>query len=371
MAECSCQLLVGSSEIQHLPTNMLRSDFHYDLPPELIAQEPRVRGASRMMVVRPHGGPVIEHGSFAEFPSMLSPRDVLVLNDTRVFPARLFASPHGNMRRGFEFLLTSELAPLSWEAWCKPARRVRTGSIVTFSDRLTAQVTDKREDGSVVLRFEVASEETFWREIDAIGAMPTPPYIRRNGADPRDRESYQTVYASRRGAIAAPTAGLHFTPGMLEEIAARGVEIVRVTLHVGIGTFEPVKVERIEEHRMHSERYEISPDAAAALNAALEDKRRIVAVGTTSVRTLESAIAAGDGTFRAGDAETSIFITPGFRFRATGAMLTNFHLPESTLLMLVSAFAGVETIRTAYRTAVEERYMFFSYGDCMFLANEA
>lgn len=344
---------------------MLRSDFHYDLPPELIAQEPRVRGASRMMVVRP--GAAIEHRSFAEFPSMLSPGDVLVLNDTRVFPARLFAAPHGNMTRGFEFLLTNEIAPLSWEAWCKPARRVREGAMMNFSDRLTAQVLDKREDGSVVLRFEAADEETFWREIEVIGAMPTPPYIKRDGADPRDRESYQTVYASRRGAIAAPTAGLHFTPKMLDEVASSRIDVVRVTLHVGIGTFEPVKVERIEEHRMHSERYEISPGAAERLNAALDEKRRIVAIGTTSVRTLESAIATGDGRFKAGSAETSIFITPGFQFRATDAMLTNFHLPESTLLMLVSAFAGIDTIREAYREAVEKKYFFFSYGDCMFV----
>lgn len=352
---------------------MLRSDFHYEVPPELVAQEPRIRGASRMMVVVPGAEPLIEHRTFADFPRLLSAGDVVVLNDTRVFPARLFASPHGNMKRGFEFLLTREIAPLSWEAWCKPARRARSGTMIRFSEGLAAQVIDKRADGSVVLRFDVAgeNEETFWREIESIGATPTPPYIRRPEADPRDRESYQTVYAARRGAIAAPTAGLHFTPAILGELDSCGIEVVRVTLHVGIGTFEPVKVERIEEHRMHSERYEITPEAAERLNAAIEEKRRIVAIGTTSVRTLESAIASGEGRFRPGNAETSIFITPGFRFRATGAMLTNFHLPESTLLMLVSAFAGIETIRAAYREAVEKRYFFFSYGDCMFIAGSA
>jgi S-adenosylmethionine:tRNA ribosyltransferase-isomerase len=219
-------------------------------------------------------------------------------------------------------------------------------------------------DGTVVIRFEGDREE-----IERIGQPPLPPYIARQGVRPEDRESYQTVYAAARGAIAAPTAGLHFTEEILEEIAARGVDVVRVTLHVGIGTFKPVKVDDVAEHRMDSERYEITDDAALTLNRARQEKRRVVAVGTTSVRALESAIRAGEGTFRPGSAETSIFITPGFQFQTVDALLTNFHLPESTLIMLVSAFAGMETIRAAYAAAIEKGYLFYSYGDCMFITN--
>ena len=336
---------------------MLRTDFSYDLPPDLIAQEPRPRGASRMMVV----GDAILHDSFANFPRHLGAGDVLVLNDTRVIPARLFASPKGQMKNPIEILLTRERDAATWEAWCKPAKRVKPGDVLTFSDSLTAEILAK-EEGTVVLRF--AGD---LGEIERIGAPPLPPYIARDAVRESDRESYQTVYAAARGAIAAPTAGLHFTQAILDEIAARGVEIVRVTLHVGIGTFKPVKVERVEEHRMDAERYEISAGAAARLNAALDAKRTIVAVGTTSVRTLESAIRRGHGRFLAGSAETSIFITPGFRFQVVDRLLTNFHLPESTLLMLVSAFAGMQTIRDAYAEAIRARYFFYSYGDCMLL----
>ncbi|HKO01812.1 MAG TPA: tRNA preQ1(34) S-adenosylmethionine ribosyltransferase-isomerase QueA, partial [Thermoanaerobaculia bacterium] len=256
-----------------------------------------------------------------------------------------------------------------WEAWCKPARRVRVGDELRFSDRLTARVLEKSE-GTIVIRFEgdVA-------EIERIGVMPLPPYIRRPYVGPAlsrpepaesrfyvdDRETYQTIYANEPGAIAAPTAGLHFTRDSLDRIASRGIEVVRITLHVGIGTFEPVKVEDIAAHIMHSERFEISEDAAAKLNAA----KSIVAVGTTTVRALESAIR--DGRFEPGRRETSIFITPGYEFKAVDKLLTNFHLPESTLLMLVSAFAGVETIRRAYAEAIREKYRFYSYGDCMFI----
>ena len=334
-----------------------RSDFSYDLPRELIAQEPRERGTSRMMVVTPPGR--IEHDVFTHFPERLDPSDVLVVNDTRVIPARLFARPKGQMKNPIEILLTREREPMTWEAWCRPAKRVRPGDVLTFSDTLRAEVLSK-EEGTVVVHFEgdVA-------ELDRIGVMPLPPYITRPSARPSDREDYQTVYAAERGAIAAPTAGLHFTREILERIAARGIEVVRVTLHVGIGTFEPVKVDDVSEHRMHSERYEISSTAAERLNAARAEGRKIVAVGTTTVRTLESAIE--DGRFKAGHGETSIFITPGYRFRAVDKLLTNFHLPESTLLMLVSAFAGMEAIRRAYAEAVRERYRFFSYGDCMLL----
>ncbi len=338
---------------------MQRTDFSYELPPELIAQEPRVRGKSRMMVVAP--GQPVAHESFANVPSHLNRGDVLVLNDTRVIPARLFARPKGAMTNPIEFLLTRERDPMTWEAWCKPAKRVKPGDVVTFSDALSAEVVDK-EEGTVVLHFVGDMGE-----IERLGVPPLPPYIARNEARESDKESYQTVYAAARGAIAAPTAGLHFTRAILEEIEARGVEIVRVTLHVGIGTFKPVKVDRIEEHRMDSERYEITADAAAKLNAALDAKRTIVAVGTTSVRTLESAVRRGHGRFEAGQAETSIFITPGFPFHVVDRLLTNFHLPESTLLMLVSAFAGMQTIRDAYAEAIRNGYLFYSYGDCMLL----
>ena len=396
---------------------MRRTDFSYHLPPDLIAQEPRQRGRSRMMVVRQHA---IEHDSFANFPERLAPGDVLVINDTRVIPARLFARPKSGMSRPIEILLnrraqtgvsvphaqtrvsvphTSEDAilrgaqpreagsvaqppersgesepqakpnvaqtllsvPEVWEAWCKPAKRVKIGDELIFSDTLRANVIGK-EGGTVVLAFEGDTEE-----IERIGIPPLPPYIARETPRDSDREAYQTVYAAERGAIAAPTAGLHFTPEILERIANRGIEIVRITLHVGIGTFKPVKVDDIADHVMDSEQYEISPESASRLNRALDEHRPIIAVGTTSVRTLESAIRAGEGRFAAGRAETSIFITPGFDFRAVDRMLTNFHLPESTLLMLVSAFAGIETIRRAYAEAISSRYFFYSYGDCMFL----
>ena len=345
---------------------MKRSDFSYELPPERIAQEPRERGRSRMMIVTPRrdAAPRIEHHTFDFFPNLLTPDDVLVINDTRVIPARLYARPKGEMKKPIEFLLTRQLDEVMWESWCKPAKRVREGERVQFSDALTATVMEKRDDGTVVIRFEGDTAE-----IERIGVPPLPPYIAREQPRESDKEAYQTVYANARGAIAAPTAGLHFTPEILDEIAARGVEIVRVTLHVGIGTFKPVKVDDIANHRMDAERYEISADAASRLNAALDAKKNIVAVGTTSVRTLESAIREGNGRFQPGWRETSIFITPGFEFRAVDKLLTNFHLPESTLLMLVSAFAGIDTIRTAYAEAVREEYWFYSYGDCMVLTS--
>ena len=339
---------------------MKRSDFNYHLPSDLIAQEPRERGRARMMVVTPPDS--FEHSTFASFPDRLDPSDVLVINDTRVIPARLYAEPRGAMQRRIEFLLTRQLDERMWESWAKPAKRVRTGDHVRFSERLTAVVMGKSDDGTVVIRFEGDLDE-----VERIGIPPLPPYIARETPRDSDKESYQTVYAAERGAIAAPTAGLHFTQETLDRIAARGIEIVRVTLHVGIGTFKPVKVDDISEHRMDAERYEISQSAADSLNRARDEGRKIVAVGTTSVRTLESAIQ--EGKFSAGKRETSIFITPGYEFKAVGKLLTNFHLPESTLIMLVSAFAGVETIRRAYEEAIAQRYFFYSYGDCMFIAS--
>jgi len=327
-----------------------RSDFAYDLPTELIAQTPRERGRSRMLVITPPDE--ILHDHFSHFPDLLDPSDTLVINDTRVIPARLFAEPKGAMQRPIEVLLVRERDRVTWEAWCKPARRIRTGDALHFSDRLSGHVLEKSE-GTIVIRFEGDIGE-----MERIGVAPLPPYIARSStAD--DTESYQTIYARERGAIAAPTAGLHFTSEILDRIAARGIDIVRITLHVGIGTFEPVKVDDIAEHVMHSERYEINEEAAAKLNAA----KSIVAVGTTTVRALESAAPH----FEPGRRETNIFITPGYRFKAVDKLLTNFHLPESTLLMLVSAFAGVETMRRAYQEAIRERYLFYSYGDCMFI----
>ena len=327
---------------------MRRTDFSYDLPPSLIAQEPRERGRSRMMVVTPPDG--IEHDSFANFAARLAPEDVVVINDTRVIPARLFARPLRGMSRPIEMLLTRERAGGVWEAWAKPAKRIKVGDELRFSEKLAARVLEK---DPIAIRFDGDLGE-----IERVGVMPLPPYIARPEPRESDRESYQTVYAAARGAIAAPTAGLHFTREMLEAIAKTN-EIVRITLHVGIGTFEPVKVDDLSQHVMHSERYEISEEAAEKLNAA----KSIVAVGTTTLRALESA----GPPFKAGKAETDIFITPGYRFKAVDRLLTNFHLPESTLLMLVSAFAGPETIRRAYAEAISHRYFFYSYGDCMFI----
>jgi S-adenosylmethionine:tRNA ribosyltransferase-isomerase len=311
-----------------------------------------------MMVVTPTGGePRIEHDTFADFPARLEPDDVVVINDTRVIPARLFAEPKGAMKRPIEILLIRQLDATTWESWAKPAKRVRAGDALRFSDRLTGHVEEKSE-GTIVIRFDGDLEE-----IERIGVMPLPPYIARSATE-SDRQSYQTVYAKERGAIAAPTAGLHFTQEILDRIAERN-QIVRITLHVGIGTFKPVKVDDLREHVMDPERYEISEEAASALNRA----RRIVAVGTTTVRTLESAVR--DGHIHAGRGETNIFITPGYRFRVVDKLLTNFHLPESTLIMLVSAFAGMKTIRRAYEEAIREKYFFYSYGDCMFITNKS
>lgn len=321
-----------------------------------------------MMVVSPGGDPEIGHKTFRDFPDQLHDGDLLVLNDTRVFPARLFAHPKGNMKNPIEILLTRELEPGRWEGWCRPARRVRPGDRLDFSEKLYAEV-EARSEATVTLRFSV-EPRVFWEEIERIGVTPLPPYIKRPLARLEDRESYQTVYAAEPGAVAAPTAGLHFTDQILAAITAKGVQIARITLHVGTGTFKTVDAERIEDHRMDSEKYEIPVSSAESITNAITEGRRIVAVGTTTVRALESAWRAGDGSVRAGKSETSIFIHPGFEFQVVSALLTNFHLPESTLLMLISAFAGVETIRRAYREAIAQRYLFYSYGDCMFVSNE-
>lgn len=354
------------------------ADFDYELPEELIAQQPPAeRGASRMLVVDRVTG-ALRDSMFAELPSLLKAGDLLVLNDSRVIPARLYArrtlrrekeKPTGRI----EVMLTEPAGENEWRALVRPGRKVAIGEILVFPSasgaiELTAEVVERGEFGERLLRFEPAPD--FFAALERIGHIPLPPYIHRDDAA-ADHERYQTVYSRERGSVAAPTAGLHFTPQILEALAGRGVEIARVTLHVGLGTFAPLRVERVEEVRLHRERYTLGAEAADALNRAKREGRRIVAVGTTVVRTLESVAAAaqgGSGEVVAHSGSTEIFISPGFEFRLVSALLTNFHLPQSSLLMLVSAFAGREHVLNAYKHAVEQRYRFFSYGDCMFLA---
>jgi S-adenosylmethionine:tRNA ribosyltransferase-isomerase len=322
-----------------------------------------------MMIIDPPNGS-IEHGTIADLPDYLQRGDVLVLNDTRVIPARLIAAPRPGMQRPIELLLTKRLRPHTWECLAKPAKRLRIGDVLEISADLSARIVEKQEGGTVVANFVTATEgeDSFWSAIEGAGRMPLPPYIQRDaGSDPaHDRDAYQTVYADRPGAIAAPTAGLHFTRELLEEIESRGVEIVRVTLHVGIGTFRPVQADDVTDHVMDEEWYEVSTRAASLVNSAIEEGRRVVAVGTTAVRTLESA-AAGDRRLNPGEGRTRLFITPGYRFRIVGALLTNFHLPESTLIMLVSAFAGRDLVMSSYSEAIDHGYYFYSYGDCMLI----
>ncbi len=351
-------------------------DFDYDLPKELIAQQPPARrGQSRMMVLDRSTG-TFRDSSFSESPSLLRPGDLLVLNDSRVIPARLFArrtlrrereKPTGRI----EVMLTEPAGENRWRALVRPGRKIAIGERLVFPAPtgeivLEAEVLERGPYGERLIEF--APVEDFFAVLDRIGHIPLPHYIHRTDA-PEDRERYQTVFAREPGSVAAPTAGLHFTPQMLETIAARGVEIACVTLHVGLGTFAPLRVERVDEVKLHRERYTLSAAAAEALNRAVGEGRRIVAVGTTTVRTLESAARRmGPVHLEAHSGETEIFISPGFEFRLVGALLTNFHLPQSSLLMLVSAFAGREHVLAAYRHAVEARYCFFSYGDCMFIA---
>lgn len=335
---------------------MLTSDFDYELPPEAIAQEPAPRGESRLLVLDREGPE--RHARVRDLSRLLHPGDLLVLNDTRVIPARLYATRAGGGGGRMEILLVERLAGREWDALVKPGRRAKPGTVFEFDAGLTAEVIAKDPDGRHRLRFSEPVEG----HLDRLGHVPLPPYIQRPDTD-EDRERYQTVYAQNLGAVAAPTAGLHFSAELLREIEAAGIETARVTLHVGIGTFKPVSAERIEEHRMERERYEVSEEAADAIRRA----RRVVAVGTTVVRTLESAALAGGGEVRPGAGSTELFITPGFRFQVVDALLTNFHLPRSTLLMLVSAFAGRERILAAYEEAIRAGYRFYSYGDAMFV----
>jgi len=342
---------------------MLISEFDYHLPPELIAQEPLAERARSRMLVVDRTGRSFRDEKFTGFPQFLHSGDVLVLNNTKVFPARLFGRTESGAN--VEIFLVRRAENAVWETLARPARRLRPGKRITFDERLAAEVIEKTDDGKVLLSFDADGDLD--RTIDEIGRTPLPPYIKRDGsAIDADRERYQTVFARNRGAIAAPTAGLHFTPAILDEIKNIGVTIAEITLHVGYGTFEPVRVENVGEHRVMPEIYEIDARAADVLNSARSDGRRIVAVGTTTTRALEHNAATFDR-FAAGEHSADLTMTPGYRFGAADAMLTNFHLPKSSLLVLVSTFAGHELIMRAYEHAVAERYRFYSYGDCMFI----
>ena len=342
---------------------MLLSDFDYDLPAELIAQQPLAnRAASRMLVVNRAAGSFADD-DFTDFPSYLRPDDVLVLNNTKVFPARIFGQTESGAR--VEIFLIRETTAGVWEVLARPGRRLRPGKHVAFGDRLAGEITEKWPDGKLSIRFE--ADDDFHSILDEIGSTPLPPYIKRDAASiDTDRDRYQTTYAAKRGAIAAPTAGLHFTHGILESIRQKGVTVAEITLHVGYGTFEPVRVRDLAEHRVSAEHYSIDDATASLLNQAQSDRRRIVAVGTTTTRALESNIV-DNGTFTVGDYTAGLTITPGYSFRTVGALLTNFHLPQSSLLVLTSTFGGHELIMKAYKHAVDERYRFYSYGDCMFI----
>ena len=334
----------------------------YDLPQELIAQTPAARrDASRLLVLDKNTG-AMEHRHFYDLPSFLRPGDCLVLNDSRVIPARLLgARPTGGAA---EVVLLRDLGGGRWECLCRPGKKLRPGAEVLFGGgELTGTVEEITDGGNRIIRFRY--EGIFLELLERLGRMPLPPYIRAQLEDP---DRYQTVYAREPGSAAAPTAGLHFTPELLEDIRARGVDIRFVTLHVGLGTFRPVKAENVEDHEMHEEFCTLPPETAEAAARARAAGGRIIAVGTTSCRTLESA-AAEDGTLRPGSRWTNIFIYPGYRFRCVDALITNFHLPGSTLVMLVSALAGRERILRAYETAVKERYRFFSFGDAMFIGD--
>ena len=340
---------------------MKTHDFYYELPEELIAQTPlQRRDASRLMVLNRETGE-ITHKHFYDIVDYLKPGDCLVLNDSRVLPARLLG--HRPTGGAVEVLLLRDLGDKKWECLCKPGRKMREGDQVTFGDgELTATVRQVQEDGNRILEFHY--EGIFLEVLERLGKMPLPPYIK---AELADQERYQTVYSREVGSAAAPPAGLHFTKELLDKIRAKGVKTAFVTLHVGLGTFRPVKAEEVLEHHMHSELCMMNEKTAQILNETKTNRGRIICVGTTSCRTLESLVNE-DGTFSAKSRWTDIFIYPGYEFKAMDGLITNFHLPESTLVMLVSAFAGREAVLNAYQKAVEERYRFFSFGDAMFIA---
>lgn len=361
---------------------MLVAEFNYSLPTELIAQESLPdRAGSRLLCLK-HGSGVLQDRRFRDFPELLQPGDLVVFNNTKVFPARLYGQRSGEkaqpvsaqnpaardfLKGRVEVLLTRQVSPGAneWECLVRPGKKIGVGERLRFgeSGELQAEVIERGDFGERRIRFDPGVD--FWKMLDRLGHVPLPPYIER-ADQPGDRERYQTVYARERGSVAAPTAGLHFTPEVLARMAERGIETAEITLHVGLGTFQPVRVDRVEDHRLHRESYVISSEAAGKINRALEAGRRIVAVGTTTVRTLEFA-AGATGRVEPGGGEADIFIYPGYQFRVVGALLTNFHLPQSTLLMLVCALGGKERVLEAYEHAVVEKYRFYSYGDCMFV----
>jgi len=362
---------------------VLVSDFHYDLPEDLIAQQPLPdRAASRLLHLSAATGALADR-QFRDFPDLLRPGDLIVFNNTRVFPARLYGhrsglksqpiSPHNPasldfLRGRVEVLLTRQLQrePNDWECLVRPGRKIGVGEHLFFgdADELRAEVIARGEFGERHIRF--APVDDFFTFVEKIGHIPLPPYITRADS-PADRDRYQTVFARERGSVAAPTAGLHFTPEILSGLRDRGIETTEVTLHVGLGTFQPVRVEKVEAHTLHSEPYSISGEAAEKIRRARSQSRRVVAIGTTTVRTLEYAAQQTAGQVRAGSGEANLFIYPGYKFQLVQALLTNFHLPQSTLLMLVCALGGKENVLRAYRHAVAKRYRFYSYGDCMLI----
>lgn len=351
------------------------SDFDYHLPKSLIALHPlEIRDQSRLLRLDRVTG-AVSHHVFAELPVLLKPSDLLVLNNTRVFPARLFGHRLGltsgyrgkgsPIRSRIEVLLIRPLGDNRWEVLVKPGRKIRVGERILFGEgQLQCEVLDRGKLGVRIVRFDC--EGNLDDLVDQLGHVPLPPYIPRQD-EPKDHEQYQTIYAKQRGAVAAPTAGLHFTPAVFEQLRQRGIECCEVTLHVGLGTFQPIHCEIVEEHRLYAERFELSPEAARCIQKALRQERRIVAVGTTVTRTLEAVAQLKGGDITAVTGETNLFIYPGFHFQCVGGLVTNFHLPRSTLLMLVCAFAGRDRVLEAYRQAIEANYRFYSYGDCMLI----
>ena len=338
---------------------MKKSDFYYDLPEELIAQHPvEPRNSSRLMLFNRQNGDV-NHSVFSRLGEYLRPGDCLILNNTRVLPARIFGT-RTDTGSVVEFVLLKHLCGTTWECIAGPGKKAKPGHEFVFSDKLRAVVTDVKDDGNRIVEFECDGE--FYSVLDEVGNMPLPHYIT---AELEDKERYQTVYSKELGSAAAPTAGLHFTTEMLTELEKSGINIGYVTLHVGLGTFRPVKVENITDHVMHSEHYHIPDETAELIKKTKASGGRVIAVGTTSCRTLESA--AQKGEIRECSDDTSIFIYPGYEFKCIDGLITNFHLPESTLIMLVSAFAGYEETMNAYKIAVEDKYRFFSFGDAMLI----
>lgn len=344
---------------------MKTSDFYYDLPEELIAQTPvEPRNSSRLMLIDKNSGK-LKHKIFSDLTDYLKSGDCLILNDTRVIPARIFGVKQ-ETGAVVEFLLLKQSENNVWQCLCKPGKRAKIGTKFTFGEGLVdCEVIDVTEDGNRIIKFECDSKEIY-NILDKIGKMPLPPYIT---AELENGERYQTVYSRELGSAAAPTAGLHFTTEMLEEIKQKGVNVGYVTLHVGLGTFRPVKVDDVKNHKMHSEHYQISKETADLINETKKNGGRIISVGTTSTRTLES-VATKNGCICEDEDDTSIFIYPGYEFKCVDCLITNFHLPESTLIMLVSALSGYDNVMNAYKVAVDEKYRFFSFGDACFFTND-